>query len=60
MYEPAPRVDYVKALGKGIKGLRAAWSSNLGFGCIVDPEVRASCEKAARRFRELGCRVEED
>ncbi len=56
---PAPRVDYVKALRKGIKGLRAAWSSNLGFGRIVDPEVRASCEKAARRFRELGCRVEE-
>src|SRR5881409_2557099 len=56
---PAPRVDYVKALRQGIKGLRAAWSSNLGFGRIVDPEVRASCEKAARRFRELGCRVEE-
>jgi len=56
---PAPRVDYVKALRQGIKGLRAAWSSTLGFGRIVDPEVRASCEKAARRFRELGCRVEE-
>jgi len=56
---PAPRVDYVKALRQGIKGLRAAWSSTLGFGRVVDPEVRASCEKAARRFRELGCRVEE-
>ncbi len=56
---PAPRADYVRALKTGIKGLRVAWSSNLGFGRIVDPEVKAACEKAARRFRELGCRVEE-
>jgi Asp-tRNA(Asn)/Glu-tRNA(Gln) amidotransferase A subunit family amidase len=56
---PAPRVDYVKALRAGIKGLRVAWSSSLGFGRVVDPEVKRSCEKAVRRFRELGCRVEE-
>ncbi len=56
---PGPRVDYVKALKGGIKGLRVAWSSNLGFARLVHPEVKAACEKAARRFRELGCRVEE-
>src|SRR5262245_24807607 len=56
---PAPRVDYVKALGGSVKGLRAAWSSDLGFARAVDPEVRAACQTAARRFREAGCRVEE-
>jgi aspartyl-tRNA(Asn)/glutamyl-tRNA(Gln) amidotransferase subunit A len=55
---PAPRVDYVKALAAGIKGLRVAWSPNLGFARLVDPEVTAVCEKAARGFRELGCRVD--
>ena len=56
---PAPRVDYVKALKGSLKGLRVAWSANLGFARVVDPEVKAACEKAARRFREVGCRVEE-
>jgi aspartyl-tRNA(Asn)/glutamyl-tRNA(Gln) amidotransferase subunit A len=56
---PAPRIDYVKALKGGIRGLRVAWSANLGFARVVDPEVKAVCEAAARRFRELGCRVEE-
>jgi aspartyl-tRNA(Asn)/glutamyl-tRNA(Gln) amidotransferase subunit A len=56
---PAPRVDYVKALTRSVKGLRVAWSPDLGYARAVDPEVRAACAKAARRFRELGCRVEE-
>jgi aspartyl-tRNA(Asn)/glutamyl-tRNA(Gln) amidotransferase subunit A len=56
---PGPRVDYVKGLAGGIKGLRVGWSSNLGFARVVDAEVKATCGKAARRFRELGCRVEE-
>jgi Asp-tRNA(Asn)/Glu-tRNA(Gln) amidotransferase A subunit family amidase len=55
---PADGTDYVKALRGSLKGLRAAWSADLGFAKVVDPEVRAACEKAARRFRELGCRVE--
>jgi aspartyl-tRNA(Asn)/glutamyl-tRNA(Gln) amidotransferase subunit A len=56
---PAPRVDYVKALSGPLEGLRVAWSPDLGFARAVDPEVRAACAKAARRFREMGCRVEE-
>jgi Asp-tRNA(Asn)/Glu-tRNA(Gln) amidotransferase A subunit family amidase len=56
---PADRTDYVKALRGSLKGLRVAWSANLGFTTVVDPEVKAACEKAARRFREVGCKVEE-
>jgi aspartyl-tRNA(Asn)/glutamyl-tRNA(Gln) amidotransferase subunit A len=56
---PAHPVDYVAALRKGVKGLRVAWSADLGYEEAVDPEVKAVCEKAARRFREAGCRLEE-
>ncbi len=56
---PAERVDYVKALGGSLKGWRVAWSDDLGFADCVDPEVSAVCARAARAFRELGCRVEE-
>jgi aspartyl-tRNA(Asn)/glutamyl-tRNA(Gln) amidotransferase subunit A len=42
----------------GIKGLRVAWSADLGFA-PVEPEVAAICERAAERFAELGCVVEE-
>ncbi|PYN12216.1 MAG: amidase, partial [Candidatus Rokuibacteriota bacterium] len=43
----------------GVKGLRVAYSDTLGYAEVVDPEVREACGKAARAFRELGCRVEE-
>jgi len=56
---PGPRVDYTKALAGGIKGLRIGWSPDLGFARAVDLEVKTLCAKAARRFRELGGRVEE-
>jgi aspartyl-tRNA(Asn)/glutamyl-tRNA(Gln) amidotransferase subunit A len=56
---PAERVDYVKALGGSLKGWRVAWTDDLGFADVVDPEVSAVCARAARAFRELGCRVEE-
>jgi Asp-tRNA(Asn)/Glu-tRNA(Gln) amidotransferase A subunit family amidase len=38
--------------------LRVAWSKDLGFA-PVDPEVAEICERAATRFAELGCEVEE-
>ena len=56
---PGERVDYVKALKGSLKGLRVAWSSNLGYERAVHPEVTAACEKSARRFRDFGCRVDE-
>jgi aspartyl-tRNA(Asn)/glutamyl-tRNA(Gln) amidotransferase subunit A len=55
---PPQRVDYLKALGGGVKGLRVAWSEDLGYAVAVDPEVRDLCARAAKAFRELGCHVE--
>jgi Asp-tRNA(Asn)/Glu-tRNA(Gln) amidotransferase A subunit family amidase len=55
---PATGVDYVKALKGPLKGLRVAWSDTLGIAPALDPEVREATAKAARSFRELGCRVE--
>ena len=55
---PAEKVDYVKALAGGIKGLRVAYSPTLGIAAAVDPEILASVASAVRAFREAGCRVE--
>jgi aspartyl-tRNA(Asn)/glutamyl-tRNA(Gln) amidotransferase subunit A len=55
---PATGADYVKALGGGLQGLRVAYSDTLGFAPAVDPEVSAATAKAARVFRDLGCRVD--
>ncbi len=55
---PPSGVDYVGALRGSLRGLRVAWSPTLGFARAVDPEVVEVSERAARRFRELGCRVE--
>ncbi|HMH52394.1 MAG TPA: amidase [Candidatus Acidoferrum sp.] len=55
---PAERVDYVKALAGGIKGLRVAYADDLGFVDALDPEVRAACATASKAFRESGCRVD--
>jgi aspartyl-tRNA(Asn)/glutamyl-tRNA(Gln) amidotransferase subunit A len=56
---PADGTDYVKALKGSLKGLRVGWSPDLGFARVVDPEVEATCAKAARRFRDLGAKVDE-
>jgi aspartyl-tRNA(Asn)/glutamyl-tRNA(Gln) amidotransferase subunit A len=55
---PADGVDYIKALGGSLKGLRVAYSETLGFAPAVDPEVRAATRKAAGELRAFGCRVE--
>lgn len=51
-------IDYVAALDGEIKGLRVAWSPDLGYA-LIDPEVQAIATAAAARFTELGCQVEE-
>ena len=50
--------DYLASLEGGIAGLRVAWSPDLGYA-LIDPEVRDIVAKAALRFEELGCHVEE-
>src|SRR5258705_7868102 len=55
---PADGVDYRRALSGPVKGWRVAWTDDLGFADCVDPDVAAICARAARAFRELGCRVE--
>lgn len=41
----------------GVKGLRVAWSPDLGVS-RVDPEVARIVEAACRRFEDAGCSVE--
>ncbi len=52
--------DFIKAVesGNGLKDLRIAWSSDLGYGA-VDPEVLSVTESAAKSFEAFGCAVEE-
>jgi aspartyl-tRNA(Asn)/glutamyl-tRNA(Gln) amidotransferase subunit A len=52
-------VDYVKALRGSLTGLRVAWAADLGFVKAIDPEIKTIYEKAAKRFHDFGCRVEE-
>jgi aspartyl-tRNA(Asn)/glutamyl-tRNA(Gln) amidotransferase subunit A len=55
--EAAPE-DYVGRLQDGVRGLRVAWSPDLG-GLRVDADVAAVAREAARAFEALGCVVEE-
>jgi aspartyl-tRNA(Asn)/glutamyl-tRNA(Gln) amidotransferase subunit A len=55
--EAAP-ADYVGLLGRGIRGLRVAFSPDLG-GLRVDDDVATVVRRAARAFEELGCAVDE-
>ena len=54
----APPEDYLAVCEGDVKGLRVGWSLDLGFA-RVDPEVGEIAARAARRFSELGCEVEE-
>lgn len=48
----------VLANGADVRGLRAAWTPDLGGAAAVERGVAAVCEAAARRFEDLGARVE--
>src|SRR5204863_2398256 len=51
--------DYRIGLDDGVRGLRIAYSANLGYAS-VEPEIAAIVKKAALRFAELGAIVEEE
>ena len=55
---PATGIDFTGGLDDGIRGLRVAWSPTFGYAKVA-PEVRVLAEAGARRFQDLGCRVEE-
>lgn len=55
---PAEGTDWLAGIEDGVKGLRIAYSPDLGHA-RVDPEIAACCAAAARRFAELGAQVEE-
>jgi len=55
---PTSHSDYLQAVEGDIRGLRVAWSADLGFA-VVDPQVMQITEAAVAAFSELGCHVEE-
>jgi aspartyl-tRNA(Asn)/glutamyl-tRNA(Gln) amidotransferase subunit A len=50
--------DYRTGLDHGVKGLRIAYSDDLGYAA-VDEEVKELVRKAVRVFEDLGAKVEE-
>jgi amidase len=44
--------------GTGVRGLRVAWTPDLGGAAAVDRAVTSVCAAAARRFEALGANVE--
>ena len=67
MAGPDPRIPISLAALDGpiaaapidLRGVRVAWSSDLGGLCAVDPQIGDAVRRAADRFAALGCVVEE-
>ncbi len=55
---PDQGLDFTANLNDGVKGLRMAYSADLGYAHVND-DVAACVEKAVQVFRELGAVVEE-
>jgi aspartyl-tRNA(Asn)/glutamyl-tRNA(Gln) amidotransferase subunit A len=55
---PSGAGDLLAGVERDVRGLRVAWSPTLGYA-EVDPEVRTVTEAAAKRFEDLGCRLEQ-
>ncbi|MEU5995049.1 amidase [Spirillospora sp. NPDC047418] len=54
-----PGSAFAGPLDRDLRGLRVAWSPDLGGTVPVDPAVTGVLEPAAKVFEELGCTVEE-
>jgi aspartyl-tRNA(Asn)/glutamyl-tRNA(Gln) amidotransferase subunit A len=54
-YDPR---DWRMDLEQGVRGLRIAWSPDLGYA-KVDPEVLAIVQKSVKVFEDLGAKVDE-
>lgn len=55
----APPVSFSAAVANPVAPKRVAVTMNLNGAARLDSEIRNICSKAARRFEELGCIVEE-
>ena len=55
----APAVSFVQSVRSAKPPRRIAYSPNYNGKLAVDRETRDICERAVRRFEELGCVVEE-
>ena len=55
-YDPR---DYRVGLHDGVRGLRVAFSPDLGYVRDVDPEIAAAVRRAADAFAALGAQVDE-
>ena len=51
--------DYRTGLNEGVRGLRIAFSPDLGYVRNVDPEIAAAVRRAAETFAALGAHVDE-
>jgi len=56
-----PDVDYSfrEAMRGEVKGMKLAYTPDLGYAPAVDPEVRKLTREAALAFEDMGCEVEE-
>lgn len=55
---PERKVAFQRELKKDVRGLKVAWSPDLGYA-FVEPWVKEATESAAQAFTELGGRLEE-
>ncbi len=56
---PFDAVDYTDQLLSGIKGLRIAYSPNLGYAKNVHPDIAAATAQAAQYLQDLGAVIEQ-
>jgi aspartyl-tRNA(Asn)/glutamyl-tRNA(Gln) amidotransferase subunit A len=54
--QPYDDSDYTKKLDRGVKGLRIAFSPDLGY-VKVDPEIAAAVKRAVKQLKAMGAKV---